>query len=279
MHHISLKGMQDQGGVVSSSWVIMEGTTCSTAPSCVAAASLMPQSLSRAAAESEYAAAYLNAKDAAQIRETLEALGYSQGATHIISDNSFVCNLVSGECNAKRSRSMDMRFFWLRDRVEQGQFKVMWHGSEQNIADYFTKDLPTKESTELLRSTCAKINRRNIQALSTSGSASGTPNKKSRSDSLTSPEKVHIIKHVHTNGDEETHRQQQDLFVQQLGLQVKRQRADDRLTHIADLEKEIDRLTKVLEPTEKDRERLTRYQSMRDDAYDDHLMKSASERC
>jgi hypothetical protein len=101
------------------------------------------------AAESEYAAAYLNAKDAAHIRETLEALGYSQGATHIISDNSFVFNLVSGECNAKRSRSMDMRFFWLRDRVEQGQFKVMWHGREQNIADYFTKDLPTKEFTSM----------------------------------------------------------------------------------------------------------------------------------
>jgi hypothetical protein len=31
----------------------------------------------------------------------------------------------------------------LKDRVEQGQFKVTWRGREQNIADYFTKDLPT----------------------------------------------------------------------------------------------------------------------------------------
>lgn len=48
-----------------------------------------------------------------------------------------------------RSRSIDMRFFWLRGRVEQGQFKVMWHGREQNIADYFTKDLSTKEFTSM----------------------------------------------------------------------------------------------------------------------------------
>jgi hypothetical protein len=63
------------------------------------------------AAESEDAAAYPNAKDATHIRDMLESLGYPQGATRIISDNSFVCNLVNGECKAKESRSMDIRFF------------------------------------------------------------------------------------------------------------------------------------------------------------------------
>jgi hypothetical protein len=52
------------------------------------------------AAESEYAAAYLNAKDATHIRD----VGDPQGATSIISDSSFVCK-------AKKSRSMEMRFF------------------------------------------------------------------------------------------------------------------------------------------------------------------------
>jgi hypothetical protein len=37
----------------------------------------------------------------------------------------------------------------LQDRVEQWQFKVMWHGREQNISDFFTKDLPTKEFTSI----------------------------------------------------------------------------------------------------------------------------------
>jgi hypothetical protein len=47
------------------------------------------------AAESEYAAASMNAKEVAGMRETLEALGYKQPATPIISNNSFSCNLMS----------------------------------------------------------------------------------------------------------------------------------------------------------------------------------------
>ena len=44
--------------------------------------------------------------------------------------------------NAKRSKSMDMRFFWLVDRVEQGQFIVDHIPGIWNIADHFTKPLP-----------------------------------------------------------------------------------------------------------------------------------------
>jgi hypothetical protein len=44
--------------------------------------------------------------------------------------------------NAKRSKSMDMRFFWLVDRVEQGQFVVSHVPGIWNIADHFTKPLP-----------------------------------------------------------------------------------------------------------------------------------------
>jgi hypothetical protein len=32
----------------------------------------------------------------------------------------------------KRTEAMDMRFYWIKDRVKQGQFN-------QNLADYFTK--------------------------------------------------------------------------------------------------------------------------------------------
>ena len=46
--------------------------------------------------------------------------------------------------NAKRSKSksMDMRFFWLVDRVQQGQFVVSHVPGIWNIADHFTKPLP-----------------------------------------------------------------------------------------------------------------------------------------
>jgi hypothetical protein len=97
------------------------------------------------AAESEYAAAYMNAKEAAIMKETLEALGYAQPATPIISDNSFVCNLMSGEYKSKKIKAMDMRFEWLRERALRGQFLMKWNERALNIADYFTKDLPTDD--------------------------------------------------------------------------------------------------------------------------------------
>ena len=32
-----------------------------------------------------------------------------------------------------------MRFYWVKDRVKQGQFKIYWEPGRNNKADYFTK--------------------------------------------------------------------------------------------------------------------------------------------
>jgi hypothetical protein len=53
------------------------------------------------AAESEFAAAFMNAKEAAYIRNTLQSLGYQQGPTPVITDNSFVHSVVTGSCKQK----------------------------------------------------------------------------------------------------------------------------------------------------------------------------------
>jgi hypothetical protein len=43
----------------------------------------------------------------------------------------------------KQSKSMDMRFYWLQDRVEQGQFRIFWAPGKTNLADYQSKVQPT----------------------------------------------------------------------------------------------------------------------------------------
>jgi hypothetical protein len=43
------------------------------------------------------------------------------------------------QLNQKRTKAMDMRFYWIQDRVKQGQFNVYWGPGYQNLADYFTK--------------------------------------------------------------------------------------------------------------------------------------------
>jgi hypothetical protein len=42
----------------------------------------------------------------------------------------------------KRPKAVDMRFHWIRDRVRQAQFTITCIPTQQNLADYFTKNLP-----------------------------------------------------------------------------------------------------------------------------------------
>jgi hypothetical protein len=42
----------------------------------------------------------------------------------------------------KRSKAIDMRFYWVRDRVRQKQFQIFWQKGSLSRADYFTKHHP-----------------------------------------------------------------------------------------------------------------------------------------
>jgi hypothetical protein len=54
-------------------------------------------------------------------------------------DNTTATGYSNGTIKQKRTKSMDMRFYWIKDRVKQGQFNVYWGPGYQNLADYFTK--------------------------------------------------------------------------------------------------------------------------------------------
>ena len=34
---------------------------------------------------------------------------------------------------------MDMRFYWVKCKITQGQFKLFWRSGRENLIDYFTK--------------------------------------------------------------------------------------------------------------------------------------------
>jgi hypothetical protein len=70
--------------------------------------------------EVEIAGDFQCAQTAAHHRRIVHDLGYPQPPTLPRMDNSVAIGLASGKMNAKRSKSIDMRFFWLVDRVEQG---------------------------------------------------------------------------------------------------------------------------------------------------------------
>ena len=94
------------------------------------------------ASEAEIAALFINARAALPLRIALEELGHMQPATKLITDNSTADGILNGTIKQNRSKGIDMRYYWLRDRVEQGQFSVQWEPGKFNLADYFTKHHP-----------------------------------------------------------------------------------------------------------------------------------------
>jgi hypothetical protein len=97
-----------------------------------------------AASETEYAALYLNAQHAYFERTILAALGYPQPPSPLYADNSAAVGIANDTVKLKRSKAIDMRYHWIRDRVRQGIFKVFWSTGLDNIADYFTKLQPAQ---------------------------------------------------------------------------------------------------------------------------------------
>jgi hypothetical protein len=53
-------------------------------------------------------------------------------------DNSCAAGIANGTVKQRRSKAIDMRFYWGPDRVQQNHFVVHWRRGADNLADYFT---------------------------------------------------------------------------------------------------------------------------------------------
>jgi hypothetical protein len=96
------------------------------------------------AAEAELGDLCYNGKEAVPERITLEELGHKQPPTPMVTDNTTATSITNDCIKQKCSKTMDMRFYWIQDRVRQGQFIVYWKRGKSNRADYFTKHHPVK---------------------------------------------------------------------------------------------------------------------------------------
>ena len=91
------------------------------------------------AAEAEVAGLFMNAQQAVPIRHTLIEMGHTQPPTPLITDNTTAQGILTGKFKQKRSKSIDMRFWWPKDRIDQKQFWPHWKPGKENLADYTTK--------------------------------------------------------------------------------------------------------------------------------------------
>ena len=91
------------------------------------------------AAKAELGALFINAKETVYLRQILEEMGHAQPRTPIQTDNTTAEGVINNKIQPKRTKAIDMRFHWLRDREAQEQFNIYWRPGNTNLADYFTK--------------------------------------------------------------------------------------------------------------------------------------------
>ena len=94
------------------------------------------------ASEAELAAMFENAQMGAIIRATLWDLGHKQPPKPLQTDNTTAAGIIHNTFKQVRSRTVDMRFHWIRDRSNIGHFYVYWDKGENNYGDYYTKQHP-----------------------------------------------------------------------------------------------------------------------------------------
>ena len=76
------------------------------------------------AVEAETGAVFVNYQEAIAIRQTLIEIGHPQPATPVHVDNKCAVEIFNETFRQRKSKSMDMRFYWVRDRAKQKQFRI-----------------------------------------------------------------------------------------------------------------------------------------------------------
>ena len=100
------------------------------------------------AAEVETTGTFTNAKEAVPIKLTLGEMGHPQPPTEITTDNLTASGILNKTFKQTRSKSIDMDYYWVRDRIAQKQFKVILERGVKNLANYFTRHHPPAHHTK-----------------------------------------------------------------------------------------------------------------------------------
>jgi hypothetical protein len=137
------------------------------------------KNVASSAAEAETAGICLGAKNACPAMITaLEEMGHPQPKTGspIETNNSTAHGVLSLRMRQKLSKSFDMRHWWVKDRVAQGQFNLIWAPGKLNRADCFAKHHPLwhhrKQRYNCLQKVCAVL--KTTQKVSAQGCVAST---------------------------------------------------------------------------------------------------------
>lgn len=92
--------------------------------------------------EAEYVAAVSAGQEMIWIRHLLSELGFKvEGPSTLYCDNQAAIQVANDPQHHGRMKHLDLRFYWLRDVVEQGLIKPVYKETKLQTADIMTKAL------------------------------------------------------------------------------------------------------------------------------------------
>ncbi len=66
-------------------------------------------------------------------------MGHPQPQTPVHCNNATTTGIANNTVKWQQSRSMEMRYFWVGDKVIQDAYEIKWHSGQENLADYQSK--------------------------------------------------------------------------------------------------------------------------------------------
>jgi len=101
-------------------------------------------------AEAEYIAASDTSREIIWMRRLLAELGYPQAeATPLFIDNSTAIHMTEDERGDARRKHINVRYHYIRSVIESNEISAEWVGTDQQLADIFTKPLQRPKFIEL----------------------------------------------------------------------------------------------------------------------------------
>lgn len=93
--------------------------------------------------EAEYMALAAETQEAIWLRMVLEELGVELAGPVVIREDNKACQMFADRAgNFARTKHIDVRYHFVRERAERGDIRVDYVCTEEQVADIFTKALP-----------------------------------------------------------------------------------------------------------------------------------------
>jgi hypothetical protein len=100
-------------------------------------------------AEAEYVAAGSCCAQLIWMRQTLKDYGYNMNYIPLLCDNESAIKIAYNPCEHSRTKHIDIQHHFLRDHAIKGDIVISHVGTNDQLADIFTKPLDEKRFHEL----------------------------------------------------------------------------------------------------------------------------------